>query len=340
MSTTKRTNANGLQRKLDQSRKENKHAAILAIESANHAAPKSTRLGRALRITSVALTLLSVGLVINVLQLLTLPVSLVSRPFAHHLNALAAQFAWTLTDYFLQGQDNVRLTFSGGKDIPAGESAFVICNHAFFGDFLLIHSMARRYQMMQYCRYFLKDSIKYIPVFGWGMYFANMPFLKRNWHHDNRRIGESLKTLIDYKLPVWLLSHVEGSRITPQKRRIGQEYAREHDLPIMENVLLPRCKGFVATVQALRGSHITHLYDITLAYFHRTRGFGTTPSLFELLTGGLDQYEMHVHIDRFSLLDLPLEEAVLSRWLYTLYSRKDSVMESIKAAFLERNSSD
>lgn len=336
MLTTKRTAAGD-----GQSRKEeHKHAAVLAVEDADHVAASSTRLGRTLRITGAAIVLVSAGLVLNVLQILTIPIiTLFSHPLAHHLNSLATKFAWTITDYFVQGQDNVRLTFSGGEDIPEGESAYVICNHTFFGDFFLIHAMARRYNMMQYCRYFLKDSIKYIPIFGWGMYLANMPFLKRNWQHDNRRIGDSLKTLMAHRLPVWLVSHVEGSRISPEKRRQSQKYAREHNLPVLQHLLLPRCKGFVAIVQALRGSHINHIYDITVAYFHRQRGFGATPSLLEILTGGLDQFEMHVHIDRIPLLDLPSEEAAMSRWLYTLYEDKDVLMEGLKTAFARGNRS-
>lgn len=135
------------------------HEAITAIEGRVDPPVASSRAGRAFRCAGVALSLVTVGLVANVLQLLTIPLHFVSRSLAHRLNSYATHLAWALCDYFIRGQDNVRLSLSGLDRIPAGESAFVLSNHAFFGDFFLIHALARERQMMAYCRYFLKASL-------------------------------------------------------------------------------------------------------------------------------------------------------------------------------------
>lgn len=310
-----------------------KHPAVVAINARKDTIPSSTRLARALRITGVTVSLVTFGLILNLLQLLTLPISFFSQSLSHRLNSYATHFAWTLCDYFISGQDNVRMTLSGLDGIPVGESAVVISNHVYFGDFFLIHAIARKKQMMAYCRYFLKDSIKYIPIFGWGMYLCNMPFLKRDWQRDNRRLDRSLKTLIDHRLPVWLVSHVEGSRLSSIKREKSQKYARANDLPVLENVLLPRCKGFTSTIHSVTGSHIKDVYDITLAYFHNRKGFAAKPNLFEILTGGLDEYQFHAHIDRIPLREIPQDENGMSNWLYDRYQQKDRLLESIKQAF-------
>lgn len=165
------------------------------------------------------------------------------------------------------------------------------------------------------------------------MYLCNMPFLKRNWQRDSQLIARSLAMFIDHRLPVWLVSHVEGSRICPPKLQLSQQYARKHGLPVLQNVLLPRCKGFVATVGALRGSHIKHIYDITLAYHHRRRGFGATPSLLEIFTGGLDDYQFHAHIDRIPLDEVPSAEAGANQWLYDRFVQKDTLLAQMRSAF-------
>ena len=44
----------------------------------------------------------------------------------------------------------------------------------------------------------------------------------------------------------------------------SHNYAKKVDLPVFNNVLLPRTKGFVACITAFRGSHIKFVYG----YFH------------------------------------------------------------------------
>ncbi|PJF19842.1 hypothetical protein PSACC_00351 [Paramicrosporidium saccamoebae] len=315
------------------SRTEGKHAAVVSIEGRRDVKPTSSRVGRTLRITGVTVALVTVGFAVNLLQILASPVALISRRLAHSLNSYVTWFGWTLCQYFVEDQDNVKLTFSGLDELPEGESAFVIANHAFFGDFFLTHAVARKKGMLSYCRYFLKDSIKYIPVFGWGMYFCNMIFLKRDWQRDNRRLAGAIGLYLECELPIWLVSHVEGHRMNPSKRLESQKYAKAHGLPVLENVLLPRCKGFVSTIAALRGSHVKYVYDITVAYHHRVRGFLGTPSLGEVLSGGLDDYQFHAHVERIPISQLPLDEPNLNKWLYDLYVEKDRLLAKIKAAF-------
>ena len=58
------------------------------------------------------------------------------------------------------------VTVEGDDDIQDGESAFIICNHRSWSDFYAIHYLAERKNMLPRCRYFAKDSLKYIPFFG------------------------------------------------------------------------------------------------------------------------------------------------------------------------------
>jgi len=43
----------------------------------------------------------------------------------------------------------------------------------------------------------------------------------------------------------------------------SQDFCRSKGLPVFDNVLFPRYKGFDACIQALRGSHIQHVYGFT-----------------------------------------------------------------------------
>jgi lysophosphatidic acid acyltransferase/lysophosphatidylinositol acyltransferase len=224
--------------------------------------------------------------------------------------------------------------------IPDPENAILISNHVYFGDFFLVHHVGRLKGMLSYCRYFLKDSIKFLPVFGWGMYLINMPFLKRDWQRDNRRIRQALDPIISSRLPIWFISFVEGHRMSPEKLRSSQAYAKNTlGAPRLNHVLLPRSKGLALTLGAFRESqsHITALYDLTLAYNHRQRGPGAVPSLYEIVTGALDGYEMHIHVQRHALNEIPFEDAQITSWLYDVFSKKDALLAEIKGAYTNRN---
>lgn len=322
---------------LSTSKQGHKHSAIKAIESRADPLHTSSRTWRIIKIAAVSIFTLTTGVVLNIIQIICSPLRLFAPRLSHRLNCLASEYAWNLCQYMVEGQDNAKISLSGLEDIPREESAIVICNHAYFGDFYLIHALATKRGMLPSCRYFIKDSIKYIPVFGWGMKLCNFPFLKRNWARDSARITQVLDMFINYKLPVWLISHVEGSRISKSKLEASHKFARENNLPLLQNVLIPRCKGFMATISALRKSHVKYVYDITVAYYHAKRGFCSPPTLWDILTGNLDDYQLHAHIDRIPITTIPSEEGQVTKWLYDLYLEKDSLLEDIKIAFESRD---
>ena len=134
-----------------------KHPSVITIESWRDTGTTGSRLLRVVQITSTAVALVTLGLAVNLVQLLLSPVTLVSRPLAHRLNSYVTWFAWTWCQYmFTLG--NAQLSFSGVQDLPVGESAYCVSNHVFFADWLFIHAVAQQKGMLPYCRYFLKVS--------------------------------------------------------------------------------------------------------------------------------------------------------------------------------------
>jgi lysocardiolipin and lysophospholipid acyltransferase len=113
----------------------------------------------------------------------------------------------------------------------------------------------------------------------------------------------------------------------------SHEYAKEHELPVMDHCLLPRFKGFIATVIGLRGSDVHVLYDITVVYYHRRRGANHFPSFFEVFTGKQDGYAAHVHVDRVPFTKLPESEEALKSWIFERFQYKNILISEIKTIF-------
>jgi lysophosphatidic acid acyltransferase/lysophosphatidylinositol acyltransferase len=124
---------------------------------------------------------------------------------------------------------------------------------------------------------------------------------------------------------------LEGTRVNAKKIAQSHEYAKKNNLPLLNYTLLPRSKGFCASVKGLRDSHIGHVYDLTIAYYHHRRGFGATPSLSDYLLGRLNEFEFRVHVDRYAMDQVPQEEADISKWLIGLYEAKNVRLASWKS---------
>ncbi|KAF9975099.1 hypothetical protein BGZ73_001360 [Actinomortierella ambigua] len=263
------------------------------------------------------------------------------------INARVAGSMWKVMQLIMERRHGAKITFSGEK-IPHGESALVFANHRSFVDFYMIHSVAARRGMLNYMKYFAKDSLKYasehtmtvrlndIPFYGWGMWIMGMLFINRNWQQDQVKINRMFGRILDIQAPVWIASFLEGSRLTPAKLAASQKFMQSRGLPVLSNVLMPRTKGFIACVQKFRGTHVKYVYDFTIAYHHRTKGFGVPPDLVRVHTAQLNpEYKFHVHVRRFPLDDLPEDEDKLSEWVVQRYVEKDAFLESMKETWTD-----
>lgn len=89
-------------------------------------------------------------------------------------------------------------------------------------------------------------------------------------------------------------------------------------LPLPNHTLVPRTKGFVATVQGLR-SHVTAVYDLTLGY---EKG---VPSLWQYIQGFARK--AHLHVRRYPIDSLPSDDDGIARWLQERFGEKDALLE-------------
>lgn len=242
---------------------------------------------------------------------------------------------WNLTS-FLFDRHGMCVSSSGDTNIPNGESAFVIANHVFFGDFFPVAYLARKKGMLGFIRHFVKHQVFRVPLFGWGMYLNSFPGLKREWGSDKDKLRKSIGRIIENKFPIWLVSHVEGTRYNAQAAAKSLEFTESQGMEPLQHVILPRYKGFWVTSLAIRDSHINYIYDITMAYYHEKRGFGCAPTVWDIFVGQLHEFHTHVHIERIPLASVPTDESQCAKWIYDRFYRKDALMEEIKRNFEEQ----
>jgi len=229
------------------------------------------------------------------------------------------QICWPFLAYFQEYITGNRVIVYG-VDVKA-ENAIVIMNHQFWCDWMTGFVIAYRVRMVGLIKLFVKAIIRYFPGVGTGLFASGCVFLSRNWKKDINKIKRQFSVLANDNRPFWLFSHPEGRRINKKNLEESHNFSKERNLPIMNNVLIPRVKGFSTSILELR--HTAQVvYDLTVGYSEKS-------TLYSSVLGG-KPYSVHVHVRRFEMSSLPKTEEEINTWLYDRYAEKDKLLDYFK----------
>ncbi|XP_021896673.1 probable 1-acyl-sn-glycerol-3-phosphate acyltransferase 5 isoform X1 [Carica papaya] len=249
------------------------------------------------------------------------PGAVILRLFSIHCSRKTTSFffsAWlALWPFLFEKINNTKVVFSG-ENVPARERVLLIANHRTEVDWMYFWDLALRKECLGYIKYVLKSSLMKLPIFGWGFYILEFISVERKWEFDEPNLRQMLSTFKDPRDPLWLALFPEGTDFTNQKCIRSKKYAAERGLPILNNVLLPKTKGFHACLEELRGS-LDAVYDVTIGYKNRC------PSLLDNVFG-VDPSEVHIHIERIKPGDIPTVEEEVAEWLMGRFQVKDQLL--------------
>ena len=265
----------------------------------------------------LAIWLISSLLVCNLVQMASLVLLPLSRGAFRKVNREAADWWWGMAVSLSRSINGARLVVTGDV-LPTLENVVVVANHQEMPDITFLMLLARTKGRLGDLKWFVKDALKYVPGVGWGMVFLDCLFVKRDWTADAASIDATFSRVMRDRVPLWLINFPEGTRITPAKIASSRAYAAKQGLRPPEHVLIPRTKGFVASVQGLRG-HIDAVYDITIGY---ERG---VPNLWQYVKGNCSVAHLHLH--RVPAHELPETDEQLSSWLMQRFTRKDQLLD-------------
>jgi len=264
----------------------------------------------------IALYYIVAVLLCNVFQMLSLLVFPFSRNIFRKLNRLIAGTYWQTIAFGVDYVMRCHIQRSGDQ-LPLEENAVLIANHQTMSDIPLLLWVASRTKRLGDLKWFLKDELKYVPGPGWGVKFLDGIFVKRNWSDDKDGILRTFHNLLSNKIPFWVVSFPEGTRMTKEKHAKSVEFAKDRGIHPLEYLLLPRPKGFVATVQGLR-SALNSVIDVTICY---QKG---TPSLVQFFFS--QNLPVAIEVKRFPIETLPTTDGDLAEWLSQRFREKDEFM--------------
>ena len=244
-------------------------------------------------------------LAINVIQMLSILVLPFSRKGFRAVNRCMAQIFWGWSVFVQKRLWNIQFVVTGDI-IPAKENAFMISNHQQLVDIPVLLTLAMSKGRIGDFKWFVKDILKFVPGIGWGMLFLNCIFVKRSWAQDEETIKATFRSLMSEGFPFWVVSFVEGTRITESKLMKARDIAQRRNKRVPLRTLPPRTRGFLASIEGLR-EKLDAVYDVTIGY-----PYGI-PSFWQYGCGYVK--EVHIHIKRSPISELPVDQQQLREWL-------------------------
>lgn len=119
-----------------------------------------------------------------------------------------------------------------------------------------------------------------------------------------------------------LLLNAEGTRFTEKKHAASVKFAEERGMPVLKHHLIPRTKGFTASLPYLK-KKCPCILDIQLAF---NKNDPVEPTMGNLLRGRA--VTGHMLVRRIDMQSLPDNEADAAEWLQEFYRSKDKFQES------------
>jgi 1-acyl-sn-glycerol-3-phosphate acyltransferase len=206
-----------------------------------------------------------------------------------------------------------------------------LANHdiQLYTDWLYLWWVAYTNNMHGYIYIILKESLKNVPIVGWGAQFYNFIFLSRKWEQDQAQFQAHLDQLNKAEDPMWLLIFPEGTNLAQGTRERSKEWAEKNGLQDMKHQLLPRSRGLQFCLQRLKQT-TEWLYDCTIAYEGVPEGqygqdiFTLRSSMFE----GRPPKSVNMHFRRFKISNIPIDnDKAFEVWLRNRWREKDYLLE-------------
>ena len=218
----------------------------------------------------------------------------------------------------------------GDQKLDKNHSYLVCANHQCWVDIVVLQQVFNR--RIPFLRFFIKQSLVYVPVLGGAWWALDFPFMKRyskeylEKHPDKR--GKDLETTRKAcekfrGKTISVINFLEGTRFTKAKH--------DKQKSPYENLLRPKAGGMAFVLEAM-GDQFHSLLDVTI---HYPQG---PVELWGLFSGKMK--DVHVRIREIAIprefvgadyLEDPSHREKFQEWIHQIWLQKDQTLKNLKA---------
>ena len=136
----------------------------------------------------------------------------------------------------------------------------VICNHVASIDMFIMLSYLKHCNIDQWIGLGKRELI-YIPGLGVSFRFGKHIKVLRNFEEDKINIIKQLEQINEGTIIIF----PEGTRFDPIKFKEGQQYSKDNNLPLYDNLLVPKTKGLWLIYNYLKEHNkLGNIYDTSI----------------------------------------------------------------------------
>eukprot|EP00668_Euglena_longa_P036412 GGOE01046800.1.p1 GENE.GGOE01046800.1~~GGOE01046800.1.p1 ORF type:complete len:352 (+),score=97.87 GGOE01046800.1:71-1126(+) len=225
-----------------------------------------------------------------------------------------------------------KLVLTGDLPNP-DEPAIFIVNHQVDADWWFMWVLAKHFGKHGHLKIILKNTLKWIPVVGWGMQNFEFIFLHRDLKKDLPYLQKCVGSFLKDEFPFWILLFPEGTTIHEECIAKSQKFAKETSRPTLSKTMLPRVNGFNAIVGPMPDT--IKVYDCTMVYSAYTGDIPSwndgydrkkdkdVPNLHKMFTG-MQTPPTYVHIKEYDVGSI--KKCGAEKWLDERWVEKDAIL--------------
>lgn len=220
--------------------------------------------------------------------------------------------------------DSTVTVYASNEDLEwlGQEHTLVIMNHSYGTDFIFTGIVFDHFGLLGNLKGFSKYSHGFLPGIGWSWRFAELVFLNRSFDKDQKIINKQLAKIVNYPDSVMLMMCPEGTRFTKVKHEASVKFAQERGLTVLNHHLIPRTKGFTASLPVLK-TKCSSIIDMQLVFDRKTEH---EPTFSSIICG--KSSNAHMYLRRITMSEVPDDEVEVGKWLQELFVRKDKLQTS------------
>lgn len=284
--------------------------------------------------TAAAGVLVATNTIVHAVPILTLGIAKALLPFRRSRAAMSRWMpafgeSWiAVNSWAIARFTSTRWVVTGDATLSQARRYLVLSNHQSWVDIPVLQKVLNR--RIPFQRFFLKDSLKWVPVLGLAWWALDFPFMKRASKSQIQKRPELARRDMDAarkacakfrEMPVSVMNFVEGTRANAGKLA---ESGYRH--------LLKPKSGGVAQVMNSMGELLDGIVDVTIVY---PQG---RPSIVDLFAGKVREIRVDLR-----LRPVPAElvggdyendrvyRARFQQWLNGLWAEKDARIDTLLA---------
>ncbi|KRH92155.1 Lysophosphatidic acid acyltransferase LPAAT, partial [Pseudoloma neurophilia] len=212
------------------------------------------------------------------------------------------------------------------KEIKQKNRTIIISNHLTNWDWLIILIILKELKMYDHLCVIMKESLKKIPIFGYGMKCFGYIFLKRNWIEDSSTIHSGIDDL-KKKKNYQILIYPEGTFLEEESYKKSIKFAENNNIIVNgekfrpKHSLIPRKKGIDEIKDALF-DNLEGIIDVTMFITPYKRYLTDQYSFFNILFKKVPPPHFYFIIDE-------VKDTRSSDWLFETFYKKEKLLKEL-----------